>query len=497
MPFWSSKRLTESALLKLELEEAWLVAQRASMRALPMVIEDERYFNEEEPFRTGLLTTLRANLVTEIQLWDSSYRVEVAARDTTQRAIEYILPKDKSSRLASEAAYSCTRMINRHTSAQPVTPASAWTACRTAIDAMKLQEIDGNAAILDDLTQIDQIGWRRLMGAALWQDSDPVWDASFRRFLSFLQDDKYWRFWNRWCTSVFIGQPANQHLMRRVALIEPHFWKYDEHFFEDRLVEAQEDFLFSEIALPERVVRDSETGLHTVIPYEYDDERKMQNALNKVRDAMEEFRHNSGGNMYSAMNDVLSTLDRSFQEYLDEPIRIHDDFLKCAKMIRGAVNANELPENDYKIESFLDDLTNGVFDIQSGDAFVSETISARAKQKFRPPSAIELESLQFEVEQRASVSDEKLRGYLKQDAGILRDLARDGSHSVLAEPEFAAYRLAARMPKIRLEKDANKSSPEATGSLEQVSRSADQVGKIMKTAETGGKWIDYFLSLFG
>lgn len=494
---WLKKKVTRSDFEKLDLETSWVIAVRSCARSLPLVILDEAYQDDHVTYRSGLLCTMRALMSVNVQITDTAHQIEYATRQTRVRSSELTKALNEPSRLASEAAYDCANMIERFSSSFDNVPSASYFPCKMSWDALQLVGVDARQPIFDDFKIAEEQGWRNLLLQPLWENGEEFgWAKYHDDFRRFMKADDYWKFWNRWYVSLVSGSRTNTNLVRNVITIPPYVWKYEEETVDQQILSAQEEFLFGEISLPERLVWDEERELHSVIPYEYDDERRMENAICKVADSLEEIRLLDGSNAYAALSHVVDILDRTFDNYRHEPLRIHDDFLKCAKIVIRSVDAGELPDSDHIVSSLLDDLSSGAIDIQLGDEYVSRTISERAAMKFRAPTPDEAASIENIVDFKSELSDEKLRRYLNDDKIVLLSLKASGEHDFIAEPNHAAFRLAARLPKINKPKSIALSDSKKRSILDEAADKSEKVTKIVNAAGSSGKWLEYFISIF-
>jgi hypothetical protein len=306
-------------------------------------------------------------------------------------------------------------------------------------------------------------------------------------------------FWRYWYSSFQNGTPLDWNTLAEIALIEETSDASDDENFSRQIAEIEMRYLRALAYLPERVEKDDETGLFTLVPDTVKDLRRYQNAIRKVQEDVGRIMSVKQTNAYTALDDVFSILDNTFKKYRNEPMSVHDDFVKSLKMILRKIDRQELPPHDDAIDNLIDDLNTGSIDIRATDDGVAKAVTSRMRIKARRPNPYEADSLTREIDLKSARSDERLAAQLRSDVEIIQGLDQDGKHVTDPEPEQAVQRIANRLPQMQGENDGR----DNRAGVDRAVDAADKAAKLQKGAEAigaaaehGWGWLQYLLSLF-
>jgi hypothetical protein len=305
-------------------------------------------------------------------------------------------------------------------------------------------------------------------------------------------------FWDYWFSGFIDGHPMDWETLAKVAFLEEQRPLADAEIGQ-AIVDIELERLRELAHLPERIVQDESSGLYTNVPEEFGNDRIIENCIRKVKRDIHAIKEKGQTNAYAGLSDVFEILDYAIENYADNALALHDEFVKSLKMTLRKIERHDLPNNDYAIENFVDDLNTSAVDIRAYDKGVLDAIERRIKINSRAPNSDEAASLLQEIERAASRSVTSLAEQLSRDGQVIGELSLDGTHHTDPEPEQAFQRVASRLPQMQDQKDL-----EQNGSrIERTVDLADKVTKIHKGAEAmssaaghGFRWLDYLLSLF-
>lgn len=306
-------------------------------------------------------------------------------------------------------------------------------------------------------------------------------------------------FWRYWYSGFRSGKPLDWKILEEVALSEESIDADGTSGIDQKIAEIELRNLRLLAYRPERVERDSETGLYTLLPDTIKDAQRYQNAIRKIHEDIDRIKSNNssfGANTYTALYDVIDILDNSINIHRDNPMFVHDDFVKCLKMILRKIDRQDLPPHDDAIENLIDDLNTGSIDIRATDEGVAKAVASRMRIKTRPPNPYEARSLANEIEIRSAQSDLRLAAQLRADCDIIQSLDKDGRHESDPEPEQAVHRVANRLPQMQNpidEKSPLDKTVDAAAKATKLQKGAEAVGNASERAWT---WLQYLLSQF-
>lgn len=305
-------------------------------------------------------------------------------------------------------------------------------------------------------------------------------------------------FWDHWFSGFFDGHPIDWETLAKVAFLEEK-----RPLSNDELSTAIANIELTRLSelsrLPERIVLEDSTGLYINIPDRFDNDAIIENCIRKIKNDIAFINKKGHTNAYAGLSDVFEILEYAIENYSDNALALHDDFVKSLRMTLRKIERNDLPSNDYEIENLVDDLNTATVDIRAYDQGVSEAVERRIKINSRAPNADEAESLLFEIQRASDRSVASLAEQMSRDGRVIGELLPDGTHQTDSAPEQAIQRIASRLPQMQ----EHEESEQRQSTLEKTVDLADKATKINKGAEAVGsaavhgfRWLDYLLSLF-
>ena len=328
----------------------------------------------------------------------------------------------------------------------------------------------------------------------------PLWDLDENsRRKGDIAGPAFKGFWGYWYHGFEYGNPLNWELLAGVALLPTQQSFESELALSEAIAKIEFQHLRALAYQPERIKIDSKNGLFTVEPENYPKEVNYENAIRKVNEGVLKIRSFENSNSYSAISDILDIIEYTIINHKNEPMFVHDDFLKALRMIIRRVEREELPAFDDYIENLVEDLNTGCIDIRGIDEAVANSVMTRTRAKVRKPNQYEEASLLKEISTRAAQSDRNLALQLEDDGNILANLEVDGSHPEHPLPEQVVQRVANRLPQMQREPSEE---PRASN-IDQVVNAADKANKLSKgvdamgsAAEKSWGWLNYLISMF-
>jgi hypothetical protein len=322
----------------------------------------------------------------------------------------------------------------------------------------------------------------------LWSIPLPDWftekDAEARAIWA--RDPNIWSFWNRWWDGVLTGNQLNSDLQRQVALIPDEIWEQGPAAVAGAIRQIELDFAIAHTPNAEEVRRDGQ-GLFYTLPVSTIRPDLFRAAIEKVQDDIVEIRAAPHmANCLPFFEADLRRLDDHFARYADQPLRIHDVYLKTLRHIEALQRQGLLPV-DTLIEDLHQDLDTGAVDIRRSDSEVAKTVKARIGDRLARIKVEKRAEAEAAVNGAAAESRDDLKQELKQDFATVTDPAAEP-----VDKDESSYRLSSRL--LRMGKKRKDDMVKTADDIGKVSRGAEGLSKGAEAAQGWWDWVIASLS---
>ncbi len=316
-----------------------------------------------------------------------------------------------------------------------------------------------------------------ILSGAIWPDETgappehliSAWDALADYLTS--HPDEGWQVWIDWYEARLRGGPPDWERERAYVLDLEDFWDQGPAAANAEIARRLAD-LAADRPSGERLDVIPETGRIGIVPAEAEDPEALENAVQKVQDALDDFRASPSANMAGyALGAALRKLDRALARYRENPRRLHDDFADSARIIARAVADD--PELDTpSVRDLAETCAQGVLDIRIASREVSDMEADRRRRRARAPSAESRSALTRLLQEAGEALEPDLAEEMAEDVAELE--ASDAPDDGLL-PDGAA-------------KDAELRSAHRVAWLYRFSRMSE--GQIVVVAERAMRHVD-------
>lgn len=417
--------------------DAIAIAYRAALRVAPIWIANDTDSPWRQQASSSALPAVRLLLTSGVARRYPSPEIMAAARaarvdrasfafstaasfaaEAARAALfDYVVSVDFDASDAAFAAEIAAKAANEAATQSAI--ASIWSAVRVDAEALATgQDLNGAP-----IWQADPPEWWTLLNKqsrALWE-TDPAPET--------------WSFWLRWWDGALSGNQRDWELQKQVALIPDDIWLSGPAAVAEAIRQIELDFAISATPNAEDIARD-EHGLFYTLPVSTIRPALFRAAIEKVQDDLTEIRAAPRmANCLAFLADDLRRLDDHFVRYADQPLRIHDVYLKTLRHIEALQRQGLLPA-DTLIEDLHHDLDTGAVDIRRSDNEVAKTVKARIGDRLARLKADRRDETEAAVNGAAAESRDALKEELKQDFATATDPAAETE-----DKEESGYRL--------------------------------------------------------
>ncbi|WP_092859360.1 hypothetical protein [Albimonas pacifica] len=401
--------------------------------------------------------------------------------------------------IANAAAATVATNVHVYAAKACVYAAAARATASTVDDAFRDATDAAKAAAEADTVAYVEQGSDQLALLPLWLTRQPqqlleLWNDLRRKLLD---AGDGWDVWVGWYEARLSGGAIDWDLERDIALISDALWEGAPRELNARISE-----LIAEraAALPQGEVLDlsSSTARISSFPVPEDDADIVADAVNRVADALDDFREDGLGNRVPELKATVRRLDRALTSYRANPRRLHDDFnLAALEIGREMKSLGDLGE-DSRLIAFRDTCAQSTIDMRIGVKAVAELVAERFKHQSQMPPQDARQAYRVLLEENEDTLDPPLAEEMAEDLDILDQSGATEGAPILGEAaRDAFYRLATRLAwLIRF----GSMRPEQIVELaRRVGRSVDEIERLVsmyRLGEIAWELVSFILKLF-
>jgi hypothetical protein len=399
------------------------IAHRAAMRVLPIWWHWILTSDHARQHDLTAVEVLRANLVSGVARktpTSDTMRAAAAARtaaSSAKAATDAATARSAAVRLAAARSATARSAAARSASAAARSAGAGAAAARSAANAAAAassaattaaiwSNIRTDCAMLADGRDLDQ--------QRLWQGDNPL-HSEWQEIQDSLPQG--WEFWRNWYQGALDGTPPNWPLLEQIALIEPKIWDAGPEQLNAEIERLRVEFAIRATPNAERIEINPDTGQLRAVSESALPADHLADALDKMRDAVEIFGGESGGNdMYAFLLPERDLIADAIGRYGQRPVRLHDACNRAVRRVNDKMSSGDCPENDALVNDFVAQLAEVAVDLRGFDDKVRDVATGRALDRMKElPQAAHENSVEA-ADEVAMGSEGELALELPQDA---------------------------------------------------------------------------------
>ncbi|QHQ34986.1 hypothetical protein GO499_07140 [Algicella marina] len=235
--------------------------------------------------------------------------------------------------------------------------------------------------------------------------------------------DENWSFWIDWYERHLHGKPPQDWpLLGKIALIPEEDWEKGAGHVNLIIARLSSPSRVKTLAnsLPnaETIQRNPDTGLFEAIPAEIEQKTRFRNAINKVRESLDDLDDYRTINEPLPLDFYTKKLRKKMDRYAGEALPLHDAFEAAYHGLCQTCPSSETPFGQAVAE-LINDLQTGFKDLRD-DPEVDKTVRSRVRRKPHLSSVEAADSLAPVIESVAQDSDAKLKETLGANFELIR-----------------------------------------------------------------------------